>query len=58
MSGKSLERCYPGVDFDQIGRRDYFLFSLAGVFSLIGIVLMGGGYILGRATGMTEETIF
>jgi hypothetical protein len=57
MSGKSLERWYPGVDFDQIGRRDYFLYSLAGVFSLVGIVLMGGR-ILGRATGMTEETIF
>ncbi|MAA76168.1 MAG: hypothetical protein CMN28_15870 [Salinisphaeraceae bacterium] len=58
LEGEAAKRMYPNARFDQISPRDYFLYRLAAALSLLGVILMGGGYILGRATGMIEETIF
>jgi hypothetical protein len=49
---------YPNARFDQISPRDYLLYRLAAGLILLSIVLIGAGYILGRATGMIEQAIF
>lgn len=58
VKGEAARRMYPNARFDQISPRDYLLYRLAAGLILLSIVLIGAGYILGRATGMIEQAIF